>query len=350
MRAIVLMPEMSDYMFNCFGVWQAASGVALHIVRRKIDAREAPFQFSSGHTGITLYEREAMSRDDILGLVQRIDPQLIICFGWADRDYLAAVLARRAGVVAVLTMDNQWRATVRQTLGIAWARLSLRRHFDFVWVPGARQRRYARLLGFSDARIRENLYVANDSHFTRIWRSLDGAPKKRLVYAGRYVAAKGLCELWQAFEAYHARHDSELELICIGTGPLDAERSRHPHVRHLGFVQPVDFGTKLAGGGIFILPSRLEPWGVVVHEFALAGFPLVLSRAVGAGDLFLGADNGFRIDAITPEAIEAAIAAVDALSEAELATMSRASRKKGEALSAADWARQADEFLAAFRG
>ncbi len=39
--------------------------------------------------------------------------------------------------------------------------------------------------------------------------------------------------------------------------------------------------------GAFILPSRYEPWGVVVHEFATAGLPLLLSEHVGARPQFL---------------------------------------------------------------
>ena len=37
----------------------------------------------------------------------------------------------------------------------------------------------------------------------------------------------------------------------------------------------------------FILPSLFEPWGVVVHEFATLGMPMILSEAVGARTSFL---------------------------------------------------------------
>jgi len=42
------------------------------------------------------------------------------------------------------------------------------------------------------------------------------------------------------------------------------------------------------------LPSRHEPWGVVVHEFASAGIPLICSEATGAASTFLINNfNGF---------------------------------------------------------
>ena len=42
------------------------------------------------------------------------------------------------------------------------------------------------------------------------------------------------------------------------------------------------------------MPSRYEPWGVVVHEFSTAGLPLVLSENIGAKSQFLiDQYNGF---------------------------------------------------------
>ncbi len=268
------MSDLSDYMLNCFSAWCEGTSIELHVVCKKVDTAEAPFDFGPARGGITSYDREGMTDDDVGDLARRLQPNLIICFGWADRAYLAAVKARAADTVAVMTMDNQWGGSIRQVLGIVYCRLFLVRIFDFVWVPGARQGRFARTLGFPSKRIREGLYVANEANFTPIFQSNLGSPRKRLVFVGRYVDVKGIRELWRAFEIYHATRKSQLELLCIGTGPLYKERPVHPRITHLGFVQPKDFREKLAGGGIFVLPSRFEPWGVVVHEFALACFPI----------------------------------------------------------------------------
>lgn len=349
MKALILMPHLSDYMLNCFSSWRETSGVELHIVRLKVDAEEAPFNFGTESRGLTLYDREKISAAEIIALMKREQPKLIICFGWFDSAYVEAVKLRPSGTIAVMTMDNQWKRTARQFLGLPYCRLFLVRHFDFVWVPGARQRRFARLLGFDDKRIREGLYVANDANFTPIYQSIQGSPLKRLVFVGRYVDVKGLRELWQAFETYHATHDSNLELICIGTGPLYKDRPQHPRITHLGFVQPKEFREKLAGGGIFILPSKYEPWGLVVHEFALAGFPLLLSDAVGAGDRFLTQENGYQITPNYHDSLLDAFAFVDRLDAVKLSEMSEKSRSLGTTLSVADWCAQADEFLMASR-
>ncbi|MFO0991223.1 MAG: glycosyltransferase family 4 protein [Hyphomicrobiales bacterium] len=342
---VILMTRLSDYMLNCFHAWRLSSGIDLHVVRRPVAVSESPYDFAEQLGGIAFYQREAFDGDGLRAFLGRIKPDLIICFGWADQDYLAAVRSRTAGTVAVMTLDNQWLGTFRQRAGLVWSRLFLTRLFDYVWVPGPRQAHFARLLGFPKSNIRDGYYVANCKHFTSIRETIDGAPARRLVFVGRYVALKGVRELWQGFIAHHARRESSLELWCIGTGPLNARRPEHPKLRHLGFIQPRDFAEILKGGGIFILPSHFEPWGLAVHEFAIAGFPLILSRAVGAADRFLGPDNGILLDAVTPEAISRALEKIESLSNEQLAAMSRASTHRGMALDVSYWCSQADRFL-----
>jgi glycosyltransferase involved in cell wall biosynthesis len=54
----------------------------------------------------------------------------------------------------------------------------------------------------------------------------------------------------------------------------------------LKIVEDVDF---------FCLASRKEPWGVVIHEMAAAGLPLILSDTTGAGTEYLiDGYNGFQ--------------------------------------------------------
>lgn len=344
-RVLVLMTRLSDYMLNCLTQWHLATGVEIHIVRRQADSA-APFTFGVLPDGMTVVARETLDDKAMAALASNIDPQMILCFGWSDAAYLSTVQIRKPSCTAVMTMDNQWLGTWRQYLGMAWSRMKLKPLFDHVWVPGPRQKCFARKLGFSDMQIHEGLYVANAANFEPIWQGLmDGRLAKRLIFMGRYTPDKGLDVLWQAFIAYHAQTQSRLELWCVGTGALDAVKPDHPRIRHLGFIQPADLAQALSGGGIFVLPSRFEPWGLVVHEFALAGFPLVLSRHVGAADLFLGTDNGILLDDVTQETLLEAIARIDACSREDLRAMSQASRIRGETLDTASWIDRASAFM-----
>ena len=51
------------------------------------------------------------------------------------------------------------------------------------------------------------------------------------------------------------------------------------------FIQPENL-EKVKNAGCFVLPSLKDNWGVVVHEFAAAGLPLIISDGVGAKLLF----------------------------------------------------------------
>lgn len=345
MKVLILMTRLSDYMYNCFLEWSTRSRVKIHAVHYLNDDHQAPFNFSEMNDIISFYRREDFNAQKLCDFVQNLRPNLIICFGWSDLSYLRAVKSRGPGTIAVITMDNQWLGTIRQIGGLVYSRLFLVRLFNYIWVPGERQRHFARLLGFSKRQIFDGYYVANPVNFDRIRNTISQAPLRRLVFVGRYVESKGLRELWRGFMLYHEENISSLELLCIGTGPLYAERPVHSKIHHLGFVQPKDLAEILQGGGIFILPSLFEPWGVVVHEFAIAGFPLILSTAVGAADKFLDSRNGILLTTVTPRAICDLLGKIDRLSSEKLAEMSVASAINGKSLDINYWCSQANAFL-----
>jgi glycosyltransferase involved in cell wall biosynthesis len=73
-------------------------------------------------------------------------------------------------------------------------------------------------------------------------------------------------------------------LYCAGLGPLEHVLRDVPGITNLGFIQADDLPRVMRQrGGAFILPSRVEPWGVVLQEAAAAECPLICSSACGAG-------------------------------------------------------------------
>src|SRR5207247_481782 len=107
----------------------------------------------------------------------------------------------------------------------------------------------------------------------------------RFLYVGRYYDFKGITDLWEAFIQLQSARPNEWELWCLGAGSIAPVE--HPKIKHFGFVQPTDLEPIIEQCGVFVLPSRFEPWGVVAQEYVASGFPLLLSRAVGAGEAFL---------------------------------------------------------------
>jgi glycosyltransferase involved in cell wall biosynthesis len=75
----------------------------------------------------------------------------------------------------------------------------------------------------------------------------------------------------------------------VGDGMLKSslmERSAG-RVEFLPFLQPEELMKELQRGGVACIPSYREQWGVVIHEYAVLGMPMIASSACGAVSEFL---------------------------------------------------------------
>ena len=127
----------------------------------------------------------------------------------------------------------------------------------------------------------------------------------------------------------------EWELHCIGTGELWDNRAIHPKIIHHGFKQPHELEPHLVDAACFVMPSKKEPWGVVLHEMAIAGIPLLASRSVGAATEYLTPKkNGFEF--LTNNLVQEMKQMIQK-SDAEREAMGEWSHKMGSRQSHEDW-------------
>ncbi len=90
---------------------------------------------------------------------------------------------------------------------------------------------------------------------------------------------------------------------------------------------------------VFVLPSRFEPWGVVVHEFAAAGMPLICSEEVGAATAFLKEGyNGYFFPAGQPSVLQQKLQKIGRLTPDELALMGKRSHQMAQHINPTNWA------------
>lgn len=339
-KILILYTELAGYTVACLNRFlEKYPDVDVHLVRWPVND-EAPFHFSFGGA-LRVYERKKYDRESLLRLAAEISPGVILCSGWVDKDYLAVCRAWNKKIPVVLTMDNKWRGTWKQQIARVAARFSLLKNFRFAWVPGASQKQYALRLGFLPQHIFTGFYSADTGFFSRQYEANLPAKEKqfphRFIYAGRYYDFKGIAEMWEAFAQLKKEEPScDWELWCLGTG--DISPAQHPAIRHFGFVQPDGIPAIAKDAGVFILPSRIEPWGVAVQEFAAAGFPLLLSDAVGAAETFLQNEvNGFSFRAGDAGAILAAMRKITKLPDEKLIQMGKESHKLGCTVSPDTW-------------
>jgi glycosyltransferase involved in cell wall biosynthesis len=157
-------------------------------------------------------------------------------------------------------------------------------------VAGLYQVEYARRLGFEKNNIVSDLYSADLRLFNQAYK--DSKENKqshyphRFLFVGRFEPVKGLDLLLQAWQ-YLGPKKGDWELHLIGNGSLKPQLEATAGVEIKDFMQPEQLMQEVANAGCFLLPSSGEPWGVVVHEFAAAGLPLIVSDVVGAASAFL---------------------------------------------------------------
>lgn len=336
-KILFLYTELAGYFIACCNEL-VKQGAEVHIVRWPVN-KEAPFQFRFGE-GITVYDRSDFDYAGLQELATRIQPEAIVCSGWIDRDYVKLCNAWKKKACTVIALDNKWHGSLRQQVARIMSPFTLRRIFHFAWVPGAQQHTYARKLGFAEARIRNGFYSADVPFFSAQGEAYIASKQAhfphRLVYAGRYYDFKGVRELWEAFIQLKAENDNDWELWCLGTG--DVPPAEHPAIRHLGFVQPSEMPAVMRDTGVFVMPSRVEPWGVVLHEFAAAGFPLVCSNNVGAATQFVRKDeNGIIYPAGDVNATKRALLEIISKSDETLAQMGQRSAAIAREITPATW-------------
>src|SRR5690606_34557147 len=176
----------------------------------------------------------------------------------------------------------------------------------------------ARTLGFNGDRLWDGYYACDWDAFASAGQgsARAAAPFERaFLFAGRYVPVKGLDTLLAAYRMYRGRVSDPWRLRCAGTGPLQSELAGEG-VEDLGFIQPDALPAVMAEASAFVLPSRFEPWGVVAHEAAASGLPLILSDACGAGvHLLRHLYNGYSFPTGDAASLARAMVAMHELSD-----------------------------------
>jgi glycosyltransferase involved in cell wall biosynthesis len=330
-----LYSEVAGYFLSAAGELSKQADVL--IIRWPVNV-EAPFDFSK-YEELEIEVKTDFDRQSLTRRIEEFQPDMVVCSGWMDKDYLHVVKRMAPSVKRILTLDNHWLGTWRQRFAALASPFFLKKHFTHAWVPGKPQELFAKKLGFE--KVITGFYCADTALFKKKFEQTFPEKKrhfpKRFLFVARYVEHKGIFNLWDAFiELIEEQKDSAWELWCLGTGEEWENRQLHERIRHVGFVQPNEMDSYIADTGVYILPSKFEPWGVSVHEFALAGFPLILSDKVGARELFLE-NNGWEFDGDSKEALKEVMRKMMNLEEATLLTMAQKSHDLGMRYTTEDW-------------
>jgi len=279
------------------------------------------------YRGIHYYNKDKYTNDEILSILEKINPQIIVISAWMDKDYL--IILRKyykshKNIIIVSGLDSQWKGNLKQIFGLFYFRIFYKKYFHFLWVSGKPQYVFARLLGYPYNKILSDLYSCDTSLF-----NAQSVFTKRFIFVGRFINVKFIKELVDTFLLLPYDIQKEWPLVLIGSGSelgyLKQRQTSHIHIHE--FMQPGELQTELLKGGFAILPSIDEPWGVVVHEFATLGLPLLLSSACGSSTEFLiPGFNGFLFEAGNSESLYKYLNKISSLSTEECISMGNNSK------------------------
>lgn len=103
-----------------------------------------------------------------------------------------------------------------------------------------------------------------------------------------------------------------VRLVCIGDGELrsqlETDITEHQLEQHIFVTGPIhEAATLLKAADMFVLPSKSESYGYVLHEAGLARVPIIASNVGGITDIISDESEGTLCDATNPETLESAI-------------------------------------------
>lgn len=125
-------------------------------------------------------------------------------------------------------------------------------------------------------------------------------PKYNFIYVGRIIEIKNLENLILAFQSAQeiSKNSSDWGLILLGEGTQKEELQElvdEQVIKNVTWISGQNWDAVpkyLALADVFVLPSKSEPWGLVVNEAMICKMPVIVSDKSGCS-VDLVKENGF---------------------------------------------------------
>ncbi|MBD5367561.1 MAG: glycosyltransferase family 4 protein [Bacteroides sp.] len=312
---VVVFKSLVEKGYNCIVYWYGTAP--------KTAYRAPKFE------GLTQYNRfDFKDVEDLYEHSRQFNPCVVVSSGWVDKGYNKVCKKyRQQGVKTVTMSDTQWCGG-KQWINRLLSPFRHKKYFDYIWGAGILQFDYARKLGFKPDQILLNCFAGDTDTFSKvsIERKKTCYPK-RFLFVGRFVEVKAIDVLLKAWASIEDKKGWELELI--GDGPLKERfRKEYTEVIIKDFMPQSQLAEEALNAGCFVIPSRFEPWALVIQEFASAGLPIIATRQCGAAKHFvLNGYNGYTVEAEDAEALKNAMIKIISSSDSDLIRLSENSRE-----------------------
>lgn len=273
--------------------------------------------------------------------LSRLNPSAVFVPGYYTLPAIAAAIwAKVNGKRSVLMTE-----TTRQDHTRSWWKeklksLAIRMLFDRAIAGGDPHIRYLVELGFAPNKIAGAYDVVDNDRIAEGTARLratgvasdHGLPENFVLFVGRLAEEKNILTLLWSFAEYR-RSGGTWHLVLAGDGPMreriegEIEKLKLRYCARVeGLKSSAELLPYLAFANCLALPSRREPWGLVVNEAMAAGLPVVVSRQCGCAENLVTADNGFVFSHDNQHALTDCLLELESKSRSERLAMGEASR------------------------
>lgn len=230
----------------------------------------------------------------ILKLIQvllNLKYEELVVGGWDTPMMLVAPLFSPKSKNSVVVESSIHESNVH---GIkAWIKKVFLGKISRAYVPGISNERLLQALGFKGKIVQTKgvgvfNYIPQPSYVKR-------NEVRKFLYVGRLTEVKNLKLLIEVFNEL-----PPLELTIAGFGEQENELKAiaKNNVHFIGAVDNTKLPQVYQSHDVFVLPSKSEPWGLVVEEAFNNGLPVIVSDRVGCQEAIVNKDNGvvFKYD------------------------------------------------------
>lgn len=308
--------------------------VSIKSLINNYNAEVYSFNYKDSHTipnninNLIPFQHNLYTRPEFLNKILEINPAMLVVAGWAIKDFVwvAKKIKSKLSIPIVSYSDTQWRNTWKQNLNCLISPFYIKMAFSHLWVAGIYQYEYARKLGFSKNQIIYNSLSCDIELFQKVsLKHKKHNYPRNFLFIGRFVPVKGLDLLIQAWDNISDKKDWTLTLVGDSSNKLQLKNIVGIILKD--FMPQNELFKEIENSGCFVITSKFDQWGLVIHEAAASGLPIIATDVCGAAPHFV--INGFNGYQVKPsvESIKQAIEKVITMKEQELLVFSQNSIK-----------------------
>lgn len=118
-----------------------------------------------------------------------------------------------------------------------------------------------------------------------------------LLFVGAIIKRKGIVELHQALNELAQEKDFKFQLTLIGGMNDDIFQDHLYDLKHYPFMHHEEIVQQYQDADLFIFPSLLDSWAMVVLESMACGTPVIITENTGAKDAVIKYGGGMLVEA-----------------------------------------------------